>query len=149
MAKPARSAKQSLLILNRVYRDGKSVVLVGREAGVSRKTFYQWAKRYTSSASRNTNLVDLKNKKRVVKKFPGQAPIYLVDEVKKIAFQDPQLSKYKIAQVLRRKSVQKKIGVHGVYNILKRSGLATPEARRQWRDFVLGRTKRTLTLEQR
>jgi len=120
-----------------------------REFGVSRFTFYKWAKAYNSKVSRRQNLEKLRNKKRKISRLVGKVPLYIEVEVKKIAASNPSLSKYKIAAELERKFSKRLVGTHGVYNVLKRVGINTLEARRKWREFVLGRKKRILTPEQR
>ncbi len=142
---PALTAKQRLKLLEKVFKQGKSVASACQEFGVSRFTFYKWAKKYDPKASRKINLGNLRDQKRKIKKFAGQAPTEVEEEVKRIAAQSPDLSKYKIAEQLKKRLGEKAVGVHGVYNILKRAGLATPEQREQWKQFIFNTKRRKLT----
>src|SRR3989344_4150291 len=151
MTRPIFTYKQRLKLLERVYKKGVTVAQACREFGVSRFTFYKWAKRYNPNASRNQNVINLQDKKRKIKRFAKQVPKKIEEEVKKIASVSPTWSKYRIAEELKRKFSNRAVGVHGVYNILRRAGINTAKARTEWRQFVLGTRARgrTITPEQR
>ena len=149
MANTVLSPKQRLKLVERVFKEDKLVASACQEFGVSRFTFYKWAKRYDKSASRNQNLRNLADIKRRVKLSKNIASSNVVAEVKKIVLNKPSLSKYEITNELKKRLANKALGVHGVYNILKRSGLNTFEDRKKWQQFVLSSKRRTLTPGQR
>src|SRR3989344_9178976 len=149
MGNTVLSPKQRLNLLESVFKKGRLVTSACQEFGVSRFTFYKWAKRYDKSASKNQNLRNLADIKRRVKLSKKIASSNIVAEVKKIVLDKPSLSKYEITNELKKRLANKALGVHGVYNILKRSGLNTFEAREKWQQFVLISQRRTLTPEQR
>src|SRR3989338_4003881 len=99
---PAQTPKQRLKLLDAVFKRGMPVAAACREFGVSRFTFYKWAKAYNSKVSRRQNLEKLRNKKRKISRLVGKVPLYIEVEVKKIAASNPSLSKYKIAAELER-----------------------------------------------
>lgn len=137
---PVKTRKK---LLNRVLKQNVPVAQACREFGVSRYTFYKWLKRYKKGKG-------LKNKQRRVKKFWRQTDEEVVEEVKKIAIEYPGWSKYKIQKALPIGSDGKPIlGVHGVYNILKRLSLATPEKRQLQQHLIEKKRPRILNPEER
>lgn len=102
MVKPALRATQRLALLESVFREGASVAAACRDFGVSRFTFYKWAKSYNPKASRRQNLRNLRSKIRKIKRFAGQVSKDIEGEVKKIAAQKPVLVNTKSQTNLRR-----------------------------------------------
>jgi len=149
MTSTALSPKQRLKLLEKVFIKGESVTSACKEIGVSRFTFYKWAKKYDSKTGRNANLKNLTDTKRRVAKARGEVSSDVVMEVKNIALINPRWSKYKIAKELKNKLGDKATGVHGVYNVLRRAGLNTLEARHRWKEFVIQSKRRVLNPEQR
>ena len=143
MKKPALTPKQRLKILEKVFKEGNTVVSVCRDFGISRFTFYKWAKKYNLNLSRNKNLDNLRDKKRVVKKYPSRISGKVEEEIKRIAAEAPTLSKYKIADEAKLKLGDKAPGIHGVYNVLKRAGIETSDKRLKWREFVYQEKRKT------
>ena len=149
MANSALTAKQRLKLLEKVFKGGLPVAKACRDFGVSRFTFYKWAKNYTPNAPRDVNLKSLRDRQRRIVNFRAQTPKEIEDQVKKIVVEDPTLSKYRIADILKSRVGEKAVGVHGVYNILKRSAMTTSQEREAWRQFIAEEGRRILTPEQR
>lgn len=137
---PVKTRKK---LLNRVLRQKIPVAQACREFGVSRYTFYKWLKRYKADQG-------LKDKQRRVKRFWRQADRKIVEEVRRIALEYPNWSKYRIQKALPKDSQgQPILGVHGVYNILKRLSLSTPEKRKLQSQLVQAQRPRVLAPEER
>lgn len=152
MANSALTAKLRLQLFKRVFIEGVPVAKACREFGISRFTFYKWARNYDPNASRNQNIKNLQDKKRKIKRFAGQTPTEIEEKVKRLVSEHPRWSKYRIAEELEKRLGKKTLGVHGAYNVLKRAGLTTRDRREAWSKFVRqdGKgEKRILTPEQR
>ncbi|MBI4057909.1 helix-turn-helix domain-containing protein, partial [Candidatus Microgenomates bacterium] len=149
MAKSALSPKQRLKLLDLVYKQGMPISSACTQFGVSRVTFYKWEKRYNPSLSRKKNLKELADSQPQFGHSPFKASRSVEDEVKRIATENPSFSKYIIAQELQKIYGKSAVGTHGVYNILRRTGLNTKEQREEWRNYIKESKKRSLTPSQR
>ncbi|QQS39289.1 DUF2341 domain-containing protein [Candidatus Woesebacteria bacterium] len=149
MQKTALTAKQRLALMELVYKYNESVTVCCKKFGVSRFTFYKWAKFYSVGLSRNENLTNLRDKKPATVSTLNATPYEVQEQIKRIAAEKPDSSKYEIAKELRDRLGEKAVGVHGVYNVLKRSDLTTPEARKEWQLFVQAKSNIVLTAPQR
>lgn len=125
-------------LLKKVQK-GASVRDVCIEAGISRKTFYKWKKRFDKKAQ-NTPILDvLKDQKRgglrrlrsgktYYKEFSHDKIVAILNHA--AAF--PLLSAPKLAGLLGEKLGHEAPGAHGVQNVLKRHNLNTIAARQTY-----------------
>ena len=123
------SAQEKLSILRKVLRDKKAVSQACREAGISRKTFYQWKKAYSSAASRSKRkALELQYKKGMV--HPRSKGERLEKRILSVVVCRPEWGSRKISQALQKGGI--KLSNHAVYEILKKLVLTTREKRLEY-----------------
>src|SRR3989344_2008534 len=149
MPKTALGPKARLKLLETVFKKHVPVSEACRKFGISRFTFYKWAKRYHSGKSRNVNLALLKDKDSTPGTLPKSVSLKIEAVVKQIAIKNPNLSKYAITSKAKELLGGRSPGVHGVYNILKRHNLNTCELRRNYQSLVLQSRGKVLTPKER
>src|SRR3989338_7390932 len=149
MPKTALGPKARLKLLETVFKKHVPVSEACRKFGISRFTFYKWAKRYNSGKSRNVNLALLKDKDSTPGTLPKSVSLKIEAVVKQIAIKNPNLSKYAITSKAKELLGGRSPGVHGVYNILKRHNLNTGELRRNYQSLVLQSRGKVLTPKER
>jgi len=125
MAKPALNASRRLALFARVEKDGVSVEKACNEFGISRFTYYKWKKRWDDS-------------KRIFSSLQDRKPLYDrsdirvkpkdVNSILSLVVEYPNLSKYELANKFTER-IGPSVGVHGIYNVLRRHGLNTQGAR--------------------
>ena len=125
MAKPALNASRRLALFARVEKDGVSVEKACNEFGISRFTYYKWKKRWDDS-------------KRIFSSLQDRKPLYDrsdirvkpkdVNSILSLVVEYPNLSKYELANKFTER-IGPSVGLHGIYNELRRHGLNTQGAR--------------------
>jgi len=120
------SSKSKLHILNQVLREGESVSKVCRQAGIARKTFYQWKERYLQASAKNKKK-SLESKYVFGKNHPKSKRYKFKKAVISIVTLHPEWGGRKISTVLSRG--KSKISSHAIYNLLKEFNLETVEKR--------------------
>src|SRR3989344_7466081 len=125
MAKPALNASQRLALFARVERDGISVENACREFGISRFTYYKWKKRWDKGKRIFSSLQD---KKPLYDRSDIRVKPKDVNSILSLVVEYPNLSKYELANKFTER-IGPSVGVHGIYNVLRRHGLNTQEAR--------------------
>ncbi|MDP3998557.1 MAG: helix-turn-helix domain-containing protein, partial [bacterium] len=134
-------ARQKLL--NRVLKQKISISQACREFGVSRVVFYKWLRRYQAGK-------ELRDKPRRIRSFWRQVDQKIVEQVQKVALDHPEWSKYRIHEALPKDGYgQPILGIHGVYNILRRLTLSTPEKRACQKQLLAQKRSRVLTPQER
>lgn len=113
--------------LIRRIEQGESVSMLCREFGVSRTVLYRWLKRYQADQDK-ASLSSMRPKEEKHWRYVEEAP----DVILEIVTTDPQLSPVQIAQKIKEKIGKKILGVHGVYNFLKKHRLNRVELRIQY-----------------
>ena len=98
------SPQKKLEILEKVVKQGKSVVEVCQNYKISRKTFYQWKKRYQEDLSPEKNLQNLKNRSTSPKKYTRLSSKRLVSQVLNVVKKHPEYSYRKVSAVLNQKA---------------------------------------------
>ena len=92
MARTALTAREKLDLLDRVYKQGFSIVFVCKDAGISRTLFYRWSKKYNPSENLDKNLSNLERKRKKYKKPFNKASEDTVRKIKEIIVKNPDLS---------------------------------------------------------
>lgn len=109
----------------RRFEAGEKATDICRDFNVSRTIFYRWLKRY-QGANKNTDILNsLRPAKENHWKFVSGASEIIL----KIVIEHPEYSHLKISKILVRKTGEKILGSHGVYNCLKRLNLNTYQRR--------------------
>jgi len=122
-------ASKKLKILNKVLKEGKTVSEVCREAGIARKTFYQWKKRYQEAPSRIKKQA-LKLNYASGKHHPKNKRYKFEDRVISIVVSHPSWGSRKISAILCK--YRQRISNHALYNLLKDLNLETKEKREEF-----------------
>ncbi len=128
---PARrfSPKEKLLILDEVKRSGQKVSDVCKKWGISRFTFYNWAKNWRDPSNlRRANLLKEKrpNGKNHPKAIAGKREKLILECV----LRNPGWSSHKIEKFLAEYlGGAFKVSNHGIQNVLNRNSLNCEEAR--------------------
>src|SRR3989344_4535902 len=119
-----RSLSEKITAIRRAEAREK-VSNVCKNLGISRAIYYRWLKRYKYSNNSIEALESLRPKGDKHWRFvPGVSDIIL-----KIVIEHPEYSHLKISRILVRKTGEKILGSHGVYNCLKRLDLNTYQRR--------------------
>ena len=120
---------QKLQVVQKVLKEGSSVSSVCRKFGISRKTFYEWRKRYLAAAPRDKSSCLEKRHLRGLQHPRGKKDLFKY-EILRIVAAHPDWGSHKISKILFTRN--KKLGNHGVYTLLKTLGLETEERRKEF-----------------
>ncbi|MCH7951958.1 transposase, partial [Patescibacteria group bacterium] len=114
--KPRRRlpSQERLRLLHRVYKDGVPVAQACRSFGVSRFTFYRWAKRYRRDSSDQANIGFLSDRFRRGRSHYRGVSSKVERDVLELVRRRPELSIHKIAEITQG------IGSYGVQVLLER-----------------------------
>jgi len=123
------TARQKLKILKKVLQEGERVSSVCSEAGIARKTFYQWKKTYLQTPNRIKNQA-LKLNYASGKHHPKNKRYKFEDRVISIVVSYPSWGSRKISAILCKYT--QKISNHAVYSLLKDLNLETKEKREEF-----------------
>ena len=124
------SACKKREILQKVLKEGKKVSEVCQQAGISRKTFYQWKKRYLQAPKRIKTRA-LEGKYVEGAEHPKSIRHKFKDKVIRLVIFHPSWGSRKIANALNKKR-KKKISHQAIYDLLKDLKLETKEKRHEY-----------------
>lgn len=125
------SAEERLRAVERVLRGGVSISEVAGELGISRATIHNWIRRFLQ-AHEEERLEAMMRQKPMCDRWPRQATEEQERRVLELVAEQPTASKYKLADLMKERYGEAALGVHGVYNILRRNDLVLPEQRIAW-----------------
>ncbi|HKZ34752.1 MAG TPA: glycosyltransferase, partial [Patescibacteria group bacterium] len=118
--------QERFLLLESVRIEGFSVQKACGLFRTSRKTFYKWYKTYEKERSWTA----LSDREWKIADHPRRITSDLEQQILTLVVSYPELSKHKIAALMPETSDGKKrVGNHGVYNVLRRFDLTTFEKR--------------------
>jgi transposase-like protein len=121
------------LFVKRILRGGIPVSVASQEFGISRNTIYKWLKRYQKALDEGLDVREaLTDRERVVERWSNQASIEQERQIIDSVLINPSWGKYRLAKIVREKYGDAGLGIHGVYNVLKRNDLNSAEKRITW-----------------
>lgn len=112
------------LLVEVVGSHGFKVTEACRRFCVSRTTYYKWKKRWDSG-------IGLANFYRFRRQSASQYNQEQIAAVLSLAYTNPEYSIRRITNLLQAAGPPWSLSIHGVYNVLKRYGLTTHQARLQ------------------
>ena len=125
------SASEKLDAVERVISSGVSVSQVSQELDVTRATLHSWINR-CRSVPRDRWLKSLERQKPICEYWHGQATEDQEQRVLDLVYEFPTVSKYGLADLMKERYEEIALGSHGIYNVLKRHDITTPEKRIAW-----------------
>src|SRR3990170_2254954 len=118
-------------VVERVLHKGMAVNRVSQELSISRATLHRWIRAYKNS-SEFEHESSLGRRRPLRDQWPGQATDWQRSRVLDLVTEYPNASKYELALLFRERFGDQALGVHGVYNVLRRNQLTRPEQRVVW-----------------
>lgn len=122
-------AHQKLRLIQKVLKEGASVSSVCRENKISRKTFYQWKKKYLSAGPRRKVISLENNHPKGLQHFRGTKNRFK-NEILDMITAHPEFGSHTINKKLKTKN--KTLGNHGIYTLLKELNLETYPKRKEF-----------------
>src|SRR3989344_5713415 len=123
-------------IVDQIISNNINIYHASRKFGVSRPTIYKWLGEYEKN--RRDDNFGFKNRRSVLTKYHNQVSEKYEDIIKQTVKQLPYISKYTIADIINTKYPQYSLSPTGVYKVLTRMNLNTPEQRVSWASVVPG-----------
>jgi len=123
------TARQKLKILKKVLQEGEQVSSVCSEARITRKTFYQWKKKYQQAPNR-TKKQALEPNYASGKNHPKNKRHRFEEQLISIVVLYPSWGSRKISAKLGKIGIR--LSNHAVYNLLKELHLETKEKREEF-----------------
>ena len=123
MSRPCLTPQKRLAILKSVFEEGQKVSVVCRKVGISRFTFYNWAKKYhsTTTTRKVSVLSDAHLKGEDHPRFVSSKSTKLILD---LVLRHPLWSSHKISDFLKKyKGGRFAVSNHGVQRVLARHGL--------------------------
>jgi len=122
-------AQEKLKILQKVLKEGFSVSSVCRQNNISRKTFYQWKRKYKTAKTRaKSTCLECRRLKGL--QHPRGTKNRFKNDILSLVTTHPEWGSHTLNKKLKIKN--KILGNHGVYTLLKELGLETREKRKEF-----------------